>query len=77
MTSTDARRPAALPCSLRLAIGGALIALMSLNAQAEDGKIAPPPRRIFCWARCSMMSRARSCLPIRKPSPTLSLTAIR
>ena len=29
MTSTDARRPAALPCSLRLAIGGALIALMS------------------------------------------------
>ncbi len=41
MTSTDARRPAALPCSLRLAIGGALIALMSLNAQAEDGK----PRR--------------------------------
>lgn len=43
MTSTDARRPAALPCSLRLAIGGALIALMSLNAQAEDGKTAPPP----------------------------------
>ncbi len=41
MTSTDARRPAALPCSLRSAIGGALIALMSLNAQAEDGK----PRR--------------------------------
>ena len=38
MTSTDARRPAALPCSLRLAIGGALIALMSLNAQA--GKTA-------------------------------------
>ncbi len=38
MTSTDARRPAALPCSLRLAIGGALIALMSLNAQAEDGR---------------------------------------
>ncbi len=43
MTSTDARRPAALPCSLRPAIGGALIALMSLNAQAEDGKTAPPP----------------------------------
>ena len=43
MTSTDALRPAALPCSLRLAIGGALIALMSLNAQAEDGKTAPPP----------------------------------
>ncbi len=42
MTSTDARRPAALPCSLRSAIGGALIALMSLNAQAEDGKTAPP-----------------------------------
>ncbi len=42
MTSTDARRPAALPYSLRLAIGGALIALMSLNAQAEDGKTAPP-----------------------------------
>lgn len=77
MTSTDARRPAALPCSLRLAIGGALIALMSLNAQAEDGKTAPPPSPDILLARCSMMSRARSCLPIRKPSPTLSLTAIR
>ncbi len=76
MTSTDAHRPAALPCTLRLAIGGALLALMSLNVQAEDGKTAPP-RRIFCWARCSMMSRARSSLPIKKPSPTRSLTAIR
>ncbi len=43
MTSTDAHRPAALPCTLRLAIGGALLALMSLNVQAEDGKTAPPP----------------------------------
>lgn len=77
MTSTDAHRPAALPCTLRLVIGGALLALMSLNVQAEDGKTAPPPRRIFCWARCSMMSRARSSLPIKKPSPTRSLTAIR
>ncbi|QPB95726.1 hypothetical protein IFY67_01967 [Klebsiella pneumoniae] len=77
MTSTDARRPAALPCSLRLAIGGALIALMSLNAQAEDGKTAPPPRRIFCWARCSMMSRARNCFLIRKRSLTPFRTAIR
>ncbi len=43
MTSTDARRPAALPCSLRLAIGGALIALMSLNAQGgrRQNRAAP------------------------------------
>lgn len=42
MTSTDAHRPAALPCTLRTAIGGALLALMSLNVRAEDGKTAPP-----------------------------------
>ena len=77
MTSTDARRPAALPCSLRLAIGGALIALMSLNAQAEDGKTAPPPSPDILLGPLFNDVRARSCLPIRKPSPTLSLTAIR
>ena len=43
MTSTDAHRPAALPCTLRLAIGGALLALLSLTVQAEAGKTAPPP----------------------------------
>ncbi|MCS5780818.1 hypothetical protein LNP24_08090 [Klebsiella pneumoniae subsp. pneumoniae] len=51
---------------------------MSLNAQAEDGKTAPPPRRIFCWARCSMMSRARKLFADQENlPPTLSLTAIR
>ena len=59
MTSTDARRPAALPCTLRLAIGGALLALMSLNVQAEDGKTAPPPSHVSATRRpCVVIGRS-------------------
>ncbi|MCS5946952.1 hypothetical protein LNP25_28220 [Klebsiella variicola subsp. variicola] len=45
MTSTDAHRPAALPCNPAPAIGGALLALMSLNVQAgrRQNRAAPSP----------------------------------
>jgi alpha,alpha-trehalase len=74
MTSTDAHRPAALPCTLRLAIGGALLALMSLNVQAED----PPPRSpdILLGPLFNDVQSAKL-FADQKPSPTRSLTAIR
>ena len=57
--------PLLLPLSPRLAIGGALIALMSLNAEAEDGKTGAAPRRIFAGpAGHDVQSASR--LPIRK-----------
>jgi alpha,alpha-trehalase len=76
MTSTDAHRPAALPCTLRLAIGGALLALMSLNVQAEDGKTAPPSPDILLGPLFNDVQSAKL-FADQKPSPTRSLTAIR
>ncbi len=74
-TRTDARRPAALPCSCA-AIGGALIALMSLNAQAEDGKPRRPSPDILLGPLFNDVQSAKL-FADQKPSPTLSLTAIR
>ena len=41
MTSPVSRRPATLPYALRLALGGAFVALATLTAQAEETRPIP------------------------------------
>ncbi len=77
MTSTDAHRPAALPCTLRLAIGGALLALMSLECPGGRRQNRAAPRRIILLGPLFNDVQSAKLFADQKPSPTRSLTAIR
>lgn len=63
MTSPFSRRPATLPYALRLALGGAFIALATLTAEAEETRQSRN-HPISCSVRCLMMCKARNCFLI-------------
>lgn len=46
MTSPVSRRPATLPYALRLALGGAFVALATLTAQAEETRPIPDRKSV-------------------------------
>lgn len=76
MTSPVSRRPATLPYALRLALGGAFVALATLTAQAEEPRPIPQSPDILLGPLFNDVQSAKL-FPTRRRLPTPSLTATR
>ena len=71
MTSPFSRRPATLPYALRLALGGAFIALATLTAEAEETRPIPQSPDILLGPLFNDVQSAKllSLIHIYLPSP--------